>query len=154
MSIRFEVPERGAYAIEHLVLDVNGTLALDGHLLPGVLERVRKLRRHVAIHLLTADTHGRSRLIAQELGLTMERVASAAEKAGYVRGLGPERVVAVGNGANDAVMLREAALGIAVLGPEGLALEALLAADLVVPDIAAALDLLLHPDRIVATLRR
>jgi len=62
-------------------------------------------------------------------------------------------VVAIGNGANDAAMLQEAALGIAVLGPEGLAAEALLAADVVVASIEDALDLLLRPHRLVATLR-
>ena len=70
-----------------------------------------------------------------------------------VERLGAERVVAVGNGANDAGMLQAAALGIAVLGPEGLAGEAWQAAD-VVAGIHQALDLLLHPRRLVATLRR
>lgn len=154
MSIAFTVPARGAYTIEHLVLDVNGTIAVDGHLLPRVAERIRRLRRCLSIHLLTADTHGQARVIARELALPMERAHSAAEKAAFVRRLGADRVVAIGNGANDAAMLREAALGIAVLGPEGLALEALTAADIVVPDIATALDLLLYPQRIVATLRR
>ena len=64
------------------------------------------------------------------------------------------KVVAVGNGANDAAMLHKASLGIAVLGGEGLALACLTAADIVVPDIGAALDLLLQPRRILATLRR
>jgi soluble P-type ATPase len=51
-------------------------------------------------------------------------------------------------------MLSSAALGIAVLGPEGLAVEALRAAHVVVARIEDALDLLLHPQRLVATLRR
>jgi soluble P-type ATPase len=50
-------------------------------------------------------------------------------------------------------MLSAAALGIAVLGPEGLAREAWEAADILTPDILAALDLLLHPQRLVATWR-
>jgi soluble P-type ATPase len=51
-------------------------------------------------------------------------------------------------------MLETAALGISVLGEEGLATSALVASDLTVPHINAALDLLLDPVRIVATLRR
>jgi soluble P-type ATPase len=51
-------------------------------------------------------------------------------------------------------MLSAAALGIAVLGQEGLDPEALQAADLLVTQIADALDLLLHPQRLVATRRR
>lgn len=68
--------------------------------------------------------------------------------------LGAGQVVAIANGANAAQMLSAAALGIAGLGQEGLAVEALQAADLVVGRIDDALDLLLHPQRLVATLRR
>jgi len=78
----------------------------------------------------------------------------ADQKGTLVEQLGAERVVAIGNGANDAWMLRASALGMAVLGPEGLAEEALRAADVVVASIHDALDLLLHPRRLVATLRR
>jgi soluble P-type ATPase len=67
--------------------------------------------------------------------------------------LGAEHVVAIGNGANDAAMLQQAVLGIAVLGGEGLATACLTAADIVVPSIESALDLLLYPRRLVATLR-
>jgi soluble P-type ATPase len=51
-------------------------------------------------------------------------------------------------------MLHEAALGICVLGPEGMAVEALMAADVVAPSVLDALDLLYHPLRLMATLRR
>jgi soluble P-type ATPase len=71
-----------------------------------------------------------------------------------VDGLGAGQVVAIGNGANDVDMLRTSALGIAVLGPEGLATPALLAADVVVASIDDGLDLLLQPKRLIASLRR
>jgi soluble P-type ATPase len=51
-------------------------------------------------------------------------------------------------------MLEAAALGIAVLGDEGLATEALQAADVVAGSIVQALDLLIRPARLVATHRR
>jgi P-type E1-E2 ATPase len=108
--------------------------------------------------LLSADTFGRLDAIGAELGVAATRLRpsepEAAQKAAVVRALGSVAVVAVGNGANDAAMLREAALGIAVLGPEGLAAEALAAAGLLAASIDDALDLLLHPRRLVATLRR
>lgn len=50
-------------------------------------------------------------------------------------------------------MLQDAALGIAVLGPEGAAGGALMAADLAAPGIEPALELLLKPQRLCATLR-
>jgi len=78
----------------------------------------------------------------------------ARQKAEYVLRLGAESVVALGHGANDAAMLKEARLGICVFSPEGVAVETLQAADLVMPDINSALDLLEKPLRIVASLRR
>ena len=78
----------------------------------------------------------------------------AAQKVEYIRSLGSSSVVAIGQGANDSAMLKEAALGICVMSQEGAAVETLLAADLVVPDIFAALDLLEKPLRIVASLRK
>ena len=96
--------------------------------------------------------------IDTELGLQGVRLrakaSEAEQKADFVSGLGPAGVVAIGNGANDVLMLREAALGIAVLGKEGLSVAAFQNADLVVADILDALDVLLHPKRLVATLRR
>ncbi|OPZ75388.1 MAG: hypothetical protein BWY80_00175 [Firmicutes bacterium ADurb.Bin456] len=76
------------------------------------------------------------------------------EKGEYVRTLGPESVIAMGNGTNDALMLERSALGIAVVGPEGASTAALQKADLVVASIISGLDLLLNPKRLVATLRK
>ena len=155
--IEIEVPGRGTYRLKHLVLDVNGTIAVNGRLVEGMAKRVAALRDLVEVHMLTADTRGRQRVIDAQLGMRAARIApenEAAQKASFVRDLGSEGVCAVGNGANDAEMLREARLAIAVLGQEGLAVETLNAADVVVPSVNAALDLLLHPLRLVATLRR
>ncbi|MBN1813707.1 MAG: HAD family hydrolase [Anaerolineae bacterium] len=155
--IEIKVPGRGVHHLEHLVLDVNGTIAVDGHLIEGVAERLAKLRGLIQIHLVTADTRGRQEAIDVQLGMEAARILpenEAAQKAAFVANLGSEGVCAVGNGAIDAGMLREARLAIVVLGEEGLAVEALDAADVVVPHINAALDLLLDPLRLVATLRR
>lgn len=151
-----DIPGRGRLCLTHLALDLNGTIARDGELLPGVAERIARLGAVLEITLLTADMHGRAAATASALGIALVRIAAGdetAQKAAFVRTAGPEHVAAIGNGANDAEMLRAAGLGIAVLGEEGLALPALLAADLVVPHITAALDLLLVPARLQATLR-
>lgn len=155
--IELNIPGRGTLQLEHLVSDVNGTLAVDGVLLEGVQRSVGLLRDRLNIHLLTADTHQKQTLIDFELGLKAVRILpgnEAAQKAAYVNRLGPEKVVAIGQGANDTQMLKLAAIGICVLSPEGSAVEALLAADLVVPDIRTAFELLEKPLRIVATLRK
>ncbi|MBN2031885.1 MAG: HAD family hydrolase [Deltaproteobacteria bacterium] len=151
------VPSRGELRLQYLVLDLNGTIALDGKLLPGVSERVHKLRAFLEPWLVSADTQGTLADLAASLGVKAKRLNpgdEAAQKSALVEELDPARVVAIGNGSNDAAMLRRAALGIAVLGDEGLAKECLAAADLIIPHIRPALDLLLFPRRLLATLRR
>ena len=155
--IELNIPGRGILQLEHLVSDVNGTLAVDGQLPDGLPRLIRNLRDRLTIHLITADTHGRQFLIDQQLGLQAVRLQpgdEASQKAEYVRRLGARGVVALGQGANDAAMLKEAGLGICVLSREATCVEALLAADLLAPDIFAALELLEKPLRIVASLRR
>jgi len=155
--IELNIPGRGLIQLKHLVSDVNGTLALDGQLLDGAPKALLALSDRLQLHLLTADTHGRQAQIDERLGLQAVRIPKGGEakaKAAYVHDLGAESVVALGQGANDAVMLREAAIGIAVASVEGLAIESLTSADIFVPDIITALELLEHPTRLVATLRR
>ncbi|MBC7237479.1 MAG: HAD family hydrolase [Chloroflexi bacterium] len=154
--IQLEIPGFGNLEGTDLVLDINGTLSFDGALLPGVAARCRQLARRLDIHLLTADTRGTAAAIAAELGVDLTRVQpgeEAAQKRRFVEQLGGANVIAIGNGNNDEQMLRAAGLGIAVLGAEGTATRAILAADIVARDIEEALDLLLQPTRILATLR-
>jgi soluble P-type ATPase len=155
--LQLTIPGRGEVNIQHLVTDVNGTLALDGVLLDGLAKRIGLLRDRLQIHLLTADTHGKQIIIDGQLNLTATRIHGADEagqKADYVRQLGADSVVTIGQGANDAAMLKAAALGICVMSREGVAVETLLAADLLMPDIFAVLDLFDKPLRIVASLRK
>jgi len=155
ISIPF--PGEKTIILEHLVCDVNGTLAVDGVLVEGVAELFSFLSSQLQIHMITADTHGKQQQMDDLLGLRAERIApgnEAAQKAAFVRGLGAASVAAIGQGANDAEMLKTSGLGIAVLSREGLAVETLLAADLLVPDIISALEILQNPLRITATLRK
>jgi P-type E1-E2 ATPase len=154
--IELNIPGCGLIQLQHLVCDVNGTLAVDGQLPEGLVRALTFLRDRLALHLLTADTHGKQYIIDQKLDLRAVRIQpgrEAEQKADYVRQLGAASVVAIGQGANDAGMLKAAALGICVFSAEGTAVETLLAADLVVANIFEALELLEKPLRIVATLR-
>jgi soluble P-type ATPase len=142
--------------LEHLVLDYNGTLAVDGRLLPGVREALAALAEKVEIHVVTADTFGRaeSELAGLPVKLTIiTRESQAEAKLAYVQRLGAERVFAIGNGRNDRRMLAAVAVGVALVQQEGGAGEALAAAAVVAVDIVAALDLFRHPTRLIATLR-
>jgi P-type E1-E2 ATPase len=155
--IELRVPGRGQIRLAHLVTDVNGTLAVDGMLLEGLSKRIAALRDRLTVHLLTADTHGAQGTIDSQLNLHSTRLSPGNEqeqKRSFVAQLGPQSVIAIGQGANDALMLKEAAIGICVLSQEGTALESLMAADIVAPNITAAFDLIDRPVRMVATLRR
>jgi soluble P-type ATPase len=153
--LTLEIPGRERLVVSHLVLDLNGTLATDGQVPPEISKRVRTLASLLQVHILTADTYGTATAL-KELGAEILVVGPGDQveaKAAIIRGQGPPQAVAIGNGLNDEAMLREAALGILVIGCEGAAVRSLLAADLVVRSIEDALDLLLFPQRLVASLR-
>jgi len=154
--IEIKIPNFGDLKLEHLVLDYNGTLALDGKLLVGVENRLIRLSKNLQLHILTADTFGNAASHLKGIPGNLHILKNdneALQKEDYVKQLSPERVVAVGNGNNDRNMLKIAALGIAILGTEGCALSAIQAADIVVTDINHGLELLLNPLRCKATLR-
>lgn len=159
--IELSIPGNEIIRLEHLVCDLNGTLAVDGRPVDGVIRQLGMLRDRLTIHLLTADTYGRQSLIEQQLSVLTHRLTpsttvgdEALQKAAYVERLGAGNVAAIGQGANDAAMLRAARIGICVISPEGTAVETLHAADLVVPNILSALELFEKPLRLVATLRK
>ena len=150
------IPGYKTLQLSQLVLDFNGTLACDGRLLEGVAERLNALAPEMKIHVVTADTFGTVRQQLAEIPcdvvvLPVENQDTA--KRDFVGQLDADATVAVGNGRNDRLMLKAAALGIAVVQEEGAAVETVIAADIVCPDILSALDLLDHPKRLIATLR-
>ncbi|MDG4867583.1 ATPase P [Guyparkeria sp. 1SP6A2] len=154
--LEITIPSRGVLHLSHLVLDYNGTLALDGALIEGVGERIRELSKHLDVHVITADTYGDVEGRLAELPVTLSTLSDHLQdeaKQRYVRTLSARECVTIGNGRNDALMLAEAVLGIGVIQGEGLSRHALDSSDVVCPDINSALDLLLKPKRLIATLR-
>jgi soluble P-type ATPase len=154
--IEIDIPNFGRLHLAHLVLDYNGTLAFDGQLISGVANQLGLLTEHLQVHIITADTFGSVHQAFAGSTFTIHVLSPGSEEEGkaiYVRRLGSMSSVCIGNGRNDRLMLKEAGLGIAVLQQEGTAPQALLSADIVIPSIVDALDLLLHPQRITATLR-
>ncbi|MEW6673856.1 MAG: ATPase P [Thermodesulfobacteriota bacterium] len=154
--IEISIPGRGKLQCRYLVLDYNGTLAVDGRLIDGVGEALRRLSDMVEIHVLTADTFGKARSGLAGIDCRLSILPKDRQDTGkrdYITALGAEGCVCVGNGRNDRLMLKEASLGIAVIQAEGAAADTLLAADVVCSDIVSALELLSNPLRLVATLR-
>lgn len=155
--IAVDVPGYKRLRLRYLVLDYNGTLALDGRPLPGVAGALRRLHRTLEIHVVTADTFGAAAAHLRGVPVIVTVLPATRQdlrKAAYVRRLGARATVCIGNGRNDRAMLRQAALGVSVLGGEGAAAETIRAGSVVCADILSALQLLLHPKRLVATLRR
>ena len=151
--IHIDIPQRGQVELQHAVFDINGTIAEDGVAYPGVTDRLHTLSSQLTIHALTAGTHGNLEDLERALGIPVKLISTGQDKVDYVQQLGPAGVIAFGNGANDAGMLRLAAIGVAVLTAEGIAISALQAADILIFGPVNALELLLLPKRLVATLR-
>ncbi len=154
--ISVSIPGWGDLVIEYLVIDFNGTCAFDGKLKEGVKEMLEKVSRYIKVFIITADSYDNVDNETNIIGfkvLNVKKENSGNEKAKIVKELGPEKVVAIGNGANDALMLREAALGIGVIGEEGCANALIKEADIVVKSIIDDFNIILHEERIVATLR-
>jgi len=159
--LKIAIPSQRVLHLEYLLLDMNGTITLDGRLVSGVRERMERLSGSLDVWLVSADTQGTLKEVATTLQARARRLQSggeATQKAALVGELGAEQVVAIGNGVNDVLMLRQAALGtlalagsarVAVLGGEGLSAACRSAADMIALNIEAALDLLLYPRRLI-----
>lgn len=150
------IPGSATLQLEHLVLDFNGTMARDGVLLEGLPVLLDALSKHLRIHVLTGDTFGRASEAVAGLPCTVTTLGpsdQAKAKLDIVQRLGASRTVCIGNGRNDRLMLGAAALGISVVQTEGASVDALNAAKVVALNIHDALQLLLNPLRLAATLR-
>ena len=153
--LTINIPGRGELALSHLVLDYNGTIAEDGLIIPGIKARLEALSRDLEISVITADTHGTAARRCEGLPLkvlTFPTTEVGAIKANHVRSL-TGGVVTIGNGFNDVAMSDAAELSLCVLGPEGCCGKLAAHCDVLSRSIEDALDLLLKPDRLRATLR-
>ncbi len=155
--IEIKIPGQTDYFIQNLVLDYNGTLAVDGILISGVGELLKELSEKVKIHVITADTFRRASEFLNGLPVNLLVLDSGnqdLQKLEYVNKLGSNSVIAIGNGYNDSMMLKEAALGIVVVQGEGASVKAIMNADIVTNNIIDALNLLLNPLRITSSFRK
>ncbi len=160
-QVTVDLPCGVFYDLSYLVMDLNGTITFDGRLIDGVEDKLRQVAEVLDIHIITADTNQTAEKIKDALseitGLVfyaLETGRGDLQKLNYIEKLGRERTAAIGNGCNDALMLKEAALGICILGREGASTGALFSSKMVFSDIRDALDIFLKPNRMIATLRR
>lgn len=151
----FAVPGWGSLALENLVLDLNGTITESGDFIPGVLERLKALKTGgFTIYVLSGDTRGfLQQSFDGSTGVEAVIAQTADEKKRFVESIGAEKTVCVGNGNIDMEMFKVAGLSICTIQAEGATTRAMLQADIVVTHINQALDILLDPEKLIATLR-
>ena len=156
LMISISIPGFGSLNLAHLVLDYNGTLAVDGEPVPGVIERIERLSQDLEVHVITADTFGTVKQKFEKRPCTVSVLGKENQdqaKLAYVNNLGAELTACIGNGRNDGLMLEGCALGMAVILREGASVRTVQSADLVFTCITDALDILLNPLRLTASLR-
>ena len=154
--VEVDISGFGNLKLKTLVLDFNGTVAGDGRLLEGVGPIIQQLSEKLEIYVITADTFGSVEREMAGLPVKIVHISKEDErneKLSLIERLGEKFTAAIGNGNNDEYMLKEAVLGICVIGMEGCSVRALQNADVVVHDIRHALELFLYPKRLAATLR-
>lgn len=154
--MHFVIPGRPELDIRHVVFDYNGTLAVDGDLIPGVATQINRFAPQLTFHVITADTFGTVERALQDVECTVHVITGSRQdesKLQYIEQLGKERVLAVGNGNNDKLMLQAAALGIALIQKEGASVQALMAADVVCKSVLDVFAYFAAPNRLIATLR-
>jgi len=154
--MKFKIPGQETIEIQNVVLDYNGTIAVDGKLIEGVAEIINDLAEIITFHVITADTYGS---VEKELETTSCNVVKIPEdkqdvsKLDFLLKLGKQTTLCVGNGKNDRLMLKESIIGVAVLQDEGVCVESLLAADIACKSILDVFMYFKDPNRIIATLR-
>ncbi|HKL13796.1 MAG TPA: HAD hydrolase family protein [Halanaerobiales bacterium] len=156
--LKIEVPGYKTLNIEYLVLDFNGTVAKDGKIINGVKDKLDKLSKNIQIHILTSDTFGTVQEQFSDNKINIEiidsEVGSIDYKKEFIKKLNKEKVIAIGNGNNDSKMLKTAELGITIIGEEGAAISSIWNSEVAVNNIIDALNLIIKPKSLIATLRR
>ena len=154
--IKFEIPGFGDCEIKYLVSDFTGTLSVDGRLIAGLEEKLLIISELLDVHVVTADTFGTVKEALKNISCGITIITGKnqdVQKGEFVKNLGQEGVIALGNGNNDRIMLKTAKIGIAVMLEEGCSVSALTSGDAAVKSPVDALDLILNHKRLKATLR-
>lgn len=139
-----------------VILDLNGTLSVHGVVDDLVEERLERLKSlGTRIILLSGDQRGTAATIAAKLGLELFLARDGQEKGAVMDRLGLDikTTVSIGNARIDIPTFERASLRIATLQAEGIHADIIGHVDIIVPSIVDALDLLLDPDSLSATMR-
>ena len=154
--MRIDIPGYKTLHLKYLLLDYNGTIALDGKLSDTVKEFIREISKELEVFVLTADTHGTAAAECEGLPVTLKTFPTfnaMNHKLEILNSLDGSYCCAIGNGRNDVLMCYAAGLSICVMGEEGCCSKLIENSHVTVKSIENALELLLKPKRLIATLR-
>ena len=153
----YKIPGRGTIEIKNVILDYNGTIAIDGKIIKGIKEQINQLSNLICFHIITADTYGTVEKELENTNCKIVKISGENQAYGklkYLQEIGKENTLCVGNGKIDQLMLKEAILGIAVMQEEGLCTDTLFAADIVCKSIMDVFKYFKNTNRLIATLRK
>jgi soluble P-type ATPase len=155
--ISIQRPGMESLDIHFVLIDFEGTLAMDGRVHPKAKDKVNLLSKRVTITILTKSNREKVEETLRKMRAEILYVTegdSSQQKLNALQRLGAHQTVVIGNGLDDVRILEQAGLGMCVIGKEGASAEAMAKADLVVTHVLDALDFLLKPLRQRAILGR
>lgn len=152
------IPNYGKFIIENVIFDLNGTLQLKGQISEEVVNKFEQLKDNYNVYIISADIRGNLKELANKLNVSFIKInpketTEAEAKNNELIKLNKDKTIAVGNGNNDALMLKNAVIGITVLGNEGATVKSILNSDAVFPNPISVLDFLLDEKIMIGTLR-
>jgi len=155
---KINIPNYGIITIENILFDINGTLQFQGEISQVIINKIKKLKEIYKVYLISADTRGNLKDIVEMLDVEYIKIKSQGSteseaKEKELLRLGKENTIAIGNGNNDALMLKNAVLGIVIIGNEGASTKSIINSDVAFPDPLSALNFLLDEKIMIATLR-
>lgn len=152
--MKYSIPGQDPFEIKTLILDLNGTLSVGGVIPEGVKDRLYGVKElGFSAVFFTGNTRNDADELASELGIEWKLAKNAEEKRDLAQQIGADTCASIGNGLIDLELTKAARLGIVTMQAEGVHVQTLLAADIVVPSVNDALDLFIDPDRLIATMR-
>ena len=151
--MKYDVPRVGVLEFDTIVLDLNGTLSVKWVISNKTKEKISKLRElWFTIYLLTGDARWTWQTLCNDLWIDLIVTQGSEEKAEFMKKIGREKTVAIGNARIDIGMFQHAELSIATIQAEWIHRALLDHVDIIIPSIEDALDLFIDGDSLRATM--
>jgi P-type E1-E2 ATPase len=150
----YNIPKGETIEINTIVLDLNGTLTVNGKLESSTEKLVKQLQnKGFRLVLISGDIRGNAKTIADKLGMDLYLGSTSDEKAAQMQQFDKNKTAAIGNARIDIGTFENAILSIATLQSEGIHTTIIKHVDIIVPSIDNALQLFLDKKSLEGTLR-